>query len=202
MNPQSSIEFWFDFSSNYCYPAVMRVESLAQQQNIEVQWRPFLLGPVFKAIGWQGLPLFVHEAKGRYVWRDMERRCQRQGLTFIKPSQFPRRAVLPLRIATVGVGQPWMGEFCRRVMLAEFAHDREIDREDEMRAVLQDLNLPADDLLAAAITDANKQALRTRTEEAVARGIFGAPTIFVGEEMFWGDDRLEDALEWAAHADD
>lgn len=198
MGGRGALEIWFDFASNYCYPTLMRVEALAGAHGVDLRWRPFLLGPVFRAMGWEGSPLFAHEAKGRYVWRDMERRCRLHGLPFRRPSVFPRRSLLPMRIATLGVEQPWMGAFCRGVMLANFVHDREIDSEDALRALLEDLALPVSELLAAATADANKAALRVRTEEAMARGIFGAPMLLAGDEMFWGDDRLEEAVAWAA----
>ncbi len=197
MHDTRAIEFWFDFASNYCHPAVMRIEALAASHGVRVHWRPFLLGPVFKAIGVPPAPLFTHEAKGRHVWRDMERRCAKHGIPFRRPGVFPKRALLPMRIATLGVDAPWMGDFCRAVMLASFAHDCDIDEASTMRALLGDLSLPADALLEAATTQANKDALRARTADALARGVFGAPTVFVAGEMFWGDDRLEDALEWA-----
>ena len=196
---RQALEFWFDFSSNYCYPAVMRIEALARARGVALHWRPFLLGPVFTALGWNGSPLFQHEAKGRYVWRDMERRCRRYGLPFTRPSAFPRRTLLPMRIATLGAQAPWIGDFCRGVMLAGFAEDRDTDNVPAMHALLTSLHLPADGLIHAALDDGNKAALRARTDEALARGVFGAPTCFVGDELFWGDDRLDDALEWARH---
>lgn len=198
----AALEFWFDFASNYCYPALMRVEALAAAQDVVVHWRPFLLGPVFRAMGRGEAPLFEHPAKGRYVWRDMERRCRLHGLPFRRPSVFPRRALLPMRIATLGVGQAWMGAFCRRAMHAAFALDREIDEDGAMRELLGDLGLPADRLIAAATDAGNKSALRARTDQALARGIFGAPMLLVGGEMFWGDDRLEEAVAWAARGGD
>lgn len=202
MSERGVLEVWFDFASNYCYPAVMRVEAMAGARGVDLRWRPFLLGPVFRAMGWDGSPLFAHEAKGRYVWRDMERRCRLHGLPFRRPGVFPRRSLLPMRIATLGVEQPWVGAFCRGVMQANFVHDREIDSDEAMRVLLTELGLPADGLLAAATTDANKAALRFRTDEARARGIFGAPMLLAGGEMFWGDDRLEEAVAWAADGGD
>ncbi|MGJ4804157.1 2-hydroxychromene-2-carboxylate isomerase [Luteimonas sp. SDU82] len=198
MRTRGVLECWFDFASNYSYPAVMRVEALTAARGVALRWRPFLLGPVFKAMGREDSPLFAYEAKGRYVWRDMERRCRLHGLAFRRPGVFPRRALLPMRIATLGVEQPWIGAFCRGAMRLNFVHDREIDDADAMRALLAELALPADELLAAAMADANKAALRARTDEALARGIFGAPMLLADGEMFWGDDRLEEAVAWAA----
>jgi 2-hydroxychromene-2-carboxylate isomerase len=201
MHPRPRLEFWFDFSSNYCYPAIMRIEALAASQGVALQWRPFLLGPVFEALGWRGSPLFQHQAKGRYVWRDMERRCRGYGLPFTRPAVFPRRTLLPMRIATLGAQAPWIGDFCRGVMHMAFAEDRDTDSPAAMHALLLTLQLPAEALIEAALGEDNKVALRARTEEALARGVFGAPACFVGDELFWGDDRLDDALAWARHGD-
>ena len=202
MDPRPRIEFWFDFTSTYSYPAAMRVEALAAAHAVEVDWRPFLLGPVFRRIGWDGPPLFVHQAKGDYVWRDMARRCRLHGLPFRRPPVFPLPSLRPLRVATVGVGQPWLGEFSRQVMHAGFAKGRAIDSDEVLRPILSGLGLDPDAVLADAASDANKAALRARTDEAAARGIFGAPMVFVGREMFWGDDRLEDAMAWATGGGD
>jgi 2-hydroxychromene-2-carboxylate isomerase len=200
--PPRTVELWFDFASNYCYPTLMRIEPMAREHGLAIDWRPFLLGPVFQAMGWAGPPLFLHEAKGRYVWRDMERRCARFGLPFARPSAFPRHTVLALRIATLAADAPWMAAYCRAVAQASFAHDRDIGREEVLRDILAGLGQDADAVVAAATTQPVKDALRARTDEAMARGVFGAPTLFVDDEMFWGDDRVEDALEWAAGAGD
>jgi 2-hydroxychromene-2-carboxylate isomerase len=196
MSSPRAIEFWFDFTSIYCYPAVMRIETLAKAHHRELIWRPFLLGPVLKSMGWSAPPLLIHEAKGHYTWRDIERRCAANGLAFKRPAEFPLRSLLPLRIATLGRDAAWIGGFCRRVMHAAYVEDREIHSIEAMTGVLTDMQLPASEILEQAAADANKEKLRASTEEAVARGIFGAPSFFVGEEMFWGDDRLDDAMAW------
>jgi len=202
MQQRPRIGIWFDYSSLYSYPAVMRVEALADAHGVDVDWRPFLLGPVFRRIGWSGPPLFVHEAKGDYSWRDIERRCRLHGLRFQRPPVFPLPSLRPLRVATVGVGQPWLGEFSRQVMHAGFAKGRAIDSDEVLRPILSGLGLDPDAVLADAASDATRAALRARTDEARERGVFGAPMVFVGREMFWGDDRLEDAMAWASGGGD
>lgn len=197
MSNDPRIEFWFDFGSNYSYLSTMRIEALAAARGVRVLWKPFLLGPVFKSFGWSSSPFVVQKEKGAYVWRDMQRLCGKYGLPWTQPGAFPRRALLPLRVALVGAGEPWIGAFCRRIMQANFVDDREIDDAALVAGVLDALSLDAPALLAAANTEQNKLALRVQGDEAVRRGIFGAPMFFVGEEMFWGNDRLEDALDWA-----
>lgn len=195
------LEVWFDFGSNYSYLAVMRAEALARDKSVRIHWKPFLLGPIFKALGRPGSPFLVQKEKGAYVWRDMERLCARYGLPAWKmPSDFPRLGVLPSRVVLAGRDQPWLGEFCRRVMDRNFAQDRDINAPESLAPILTGLGLDADALLAAAQTDAVKESLRAQTDRALSLGIFGAPTFFAGPEMFWGNDRLEEALEWASKA--
>jgi 2-hydroxychromene-2-carboxylate isomerase len=188
------IEFWFDFGSNYSYLSVMRVVS----RGIDVVWRPFLLGPIFQSFGWNNSPFVLQKEKGEYVWRDMARQCTKYGIPWRMPTEFPRLGVLPLRIMLVAEGQPWAGEFARRVMLRNFHLDRDIQSNEAMTSVLVDLGLPAAEILAAATSDTIKARLREQTETAKARKIFGAPTFFAWGEMFWGNDRLDDALSCAS----
>lgn len=195
-----TIECWFEFGSNYSYLSLMRVEALALDAGVALRYQPFLLGPIFRELGWQSSPFAEQKEKGEYVWRDMARRAAKYGVPFRRPSAFPRRALLPMRVALVGADQAWMGEYCRRIMLQNWAHDREID---DAAVVLEALRGLVDDpqaVLAAARTEQAREALRAQTAKARALGIFGAPTFIVDGEMFWGDDRLEDALDYARRA--
>ena len=192
------IAIWFDFASNYSYLSAMRVEQLARERGVGVSWRPFLLGPVFKSLGMDNSPFVTQQRKGAYVWTDMERQCRKYQLGWTKPSTFPRRSILPARIATLADGQPWQGEFIRRVMALNFVGDHDIEDHAALGEILASLGQDGPATIAAAETDAIKQQLRARTEEAQHKGIFGAPTFFVGDERFWGNDRLDDALDLAA----
>ena len=192
------IEIWFDFASNYSYLSAMRIEELARARGVRVAWRPFLLGPVFKSLGMDTSPFVVQKQKGAYVWTDMERQCRKYGLGWTRPSTFPRRSILPARIATLADGQPWQAEFIRRVMCLNFVDDRDIEDHAALADILAALGQDGPAILAKAETDEIKQRLRARTEEAQQRGIFGGPMFFVGAEMFWGNDRLDDALDLAA----
>jgi 2-hydroxychromene-2-carboxylate isomerase len=192
------LELWFEFGSNYSYLAVMRIDQLARQYGVPIAWKPFLLGPIFKSFGWSTSPFLLQKEKGEYVWRDMARQCEKYGLAWTRPTTFPRRAILPMRVALLGADQPWISDYGQRMMRINFAEDRDIDTPQVVGEVLAALRLPASDLLSAAQSEDNKLRLREQTEEARRRGIFGAPTFFVGSEMFWGNDRLEDALRFAA----
>jgi 2-hydroxychromene-2-carboxylate isomerase len=194
------VEFWFEFASNYSYLSVMRIEDEARRCGVRIVWKPFLLGPIFRELGLIPSPFVQQGRKGAYMQQDMARQCDRYGLaSWAMPSVFPRRSLLAARVALLGANRSWIGAFSRKVMELNFAHDREIDTPDQLAPILAALDLPAGDLLALAQTDSIKALLRQQTTEASARGIFGAPTFFVDDEMFWGNDRLEDAFLFARH---
>jgi len=192
------IEFWFEFASNYSYLSVMRIEQEAARAGVKIEWRPFLLGPIFQSFGWSTSPFVLQPWKTEYVWRDMERQCRKYGLAWRRPSTFPRASLLPARVALRGAGQAWMPEFCRRMMQLNFAADRDIAGAACVAEVLGQLGLPAEPIIDDAQSEANKLGLRRQTETARAKGIFGAPSFVVGGDLFWGNDRLEDALAAAA----
>jgi 2-hydroxychromene-2-carboxylate isomerase len=193
------IEFWFEFGSNYSYLSVMRIEEEARRHGVRIAWKPFLLGPIFRALGMENSPFVLQKEKGAYVQQDMARLCGKYGLApWVKPSVFPRLGVLPLRIALLGVDEPWIGAFCRKVMELNFVRDQDINQPEQMVPIVAELGLSALDLTERAQAEPIKTRLRDQTEQARAKGIFGAPTFFVGTEMFWGNDRLDDALLFAA----
>ena len=193
----AAIEIWFEFASNYSYLSVMRIEQQTARCGVAIQWRPFLLGPIFKSFGWSTSPFVEQTWKTEYVWRDMERECLKYGLAWNRPTSFPRSSLLPARVALIGAQKPWMGEYCRRVMQMNFVSDRDIDSAVCVGEVLASLGLQPQEILDEAQADANKLQLRRQTDLAKTKGIFGAPTFFVGEEMFWGNDRLDDALAYS-----
>jgi 2-hydroxychromene-2-carboxylate isomerase len=195
--PRKEIEFWFEFGSNYSYLSVMRIEALASRARLSILWRPFLLGPIFKSLGWETSPFILQPAKGAYMWKDMHRQCDKYALAWTRPSTFPRPALLAARVALRGATRPWIGEFCRQIMLRNFVADRDIDTAQSVGDILATLALPVDEILREAQAEPNKLRLREQTETAARRGVFGAPTFFVRDEMFWGNDRLEDAIAFA-----
>jgi len=191
------MQMWFDFASPYSYLAIERVDTLAEAAGVVVDLRPFLLGPIFQAQGWNDSPFRLFPGKGAYMMRDIARLADKYGVTYNRPRLFPRMSVLPARIALLGQDEPWGRDFCVAVFRANFQHDLDIQAEDVVHQVLKDLSLDADVLIERAKTEAAKEALRRQVDRARNLGLFGAPTFFVGDEMFWGNDRLEDALEWA-----
>ena len=195
----ATLEFWYEFASTYSYLSAMRIEPLANEAGVRIVWRPFLLGPIFAAQGWTTSPFNLYPAKGRYMWRDMEREAAELRLPCRQPKPFPQNSLLAARVAILGEDEAWGPAFVRAVYLAEFGEGRSIEDSGTIGAILDDLGLDAGATLAAAGTDANKARLRARGEEARERGIFGAPSFVASDgELFWGNDRLEKALAWAA----
>jgi len=194
-----AIEFWFEFASNYSYLSAMRIADAARRAGVRIIWKPFLLGPILRALGMENSPFVLQIEKGTYVWRDMARECRKYGLSaWSMPSVFPRLSVLPARVALIGAGEDWIDPFCRNVFELNFVKDRDINDPVAIAGILTSLGLDASDLLERAQAEPVKSDLRKQTDEARARGIFGAPTFFVGEEMYWGNDRLDDALQHAS----
>jgi 2-hydroxychromene-2-carboxylate isomerase len=193
-----TLDFWFDFASTYSYPAAMRIRTLALDAGVAVNFRPFLLGPIFKVQGWTNSPFNLYPDKGRHMWRDLERTCADIALPFHRPDPFPQNSLLAARIALVGLGAEWGEQFCVDVFRVQFGEGRRIDDPAIMKDILTALAVPPQAVFAAAQSDTNKMRLRQQTEEAQRRGLFGAPTFTTADgELFWGNDRLERALLWA-----
>ncbi len=191
------IGLWFEFASTYSYLTVARAEDALREASVEYEWKPFLLGPIFQAKGLNDSPFNLDPIKGAYMWRDMERRAARYGLPFGRPSIFPMNGLRAARIMTAAVREPWAGAFARAVFAAQFGRGDDISRERVLVEAVRSCGADPDHWLARAQSDATKAELRDRTTEAKSLGVFGAPSFTVGAELFWGDDRLEDAIAWA-----
>jgi 2-hydroxychromene-2-carboxylate isomerase len=190
------LQFWFDFASTYSYPAAMRIERLAHERAVPVSWNAFLLGRIFRAQGWSDSPFNLYPVKGRYMWRDLERICEAQHLPFRRPSEFPRNGLLAARIACRFSKETWTPAFVRAVYHANFAENQNIADRPVIADCLRSVNQDAETVLNAAGSAETKTMLREQTERAVDLGIFGAPSFITGQELFWGNDRLEQALMW------
>jgi 2-hydroxychromene-2-carboxylate isomerase len=194
----AEIEFWYEFGSTYSYPAAMRIERLAADARVALRWRPFLLGPILKQQGLNDSPFNIFAAKGRYMWRDLARICQTEGLDLtLPPLRFPQNGLKAARLALIGALEGWTPAFTRAVFLANFAEQKDISDDATLSTILSALGVDAGAAFAASSTPENKDALKRQTEEAAARGLFGAPSFTIGDELFWGNDRLEAALAFA-----
>lgn len=197
-----TLDFWYEFASTYSYPAAMRIEAAANAAGVDIRWRPFLLGPIFKAYGWTDSPFNIFAAKGRYMWRDLTRICEDTDIPLrLPPVRFPQNGLKAARLALAGEKEGWTPAFTRAVFTANFAGQKDISEDATLGAILDALGVDVEAALAVANTPENKDALRRQTEEAASRGLFGAPSFTIGDELFWGNDRLEAALDWAkAHS--
>ncbi len=194
-----SLEFWYEFASTYSYLSAMRIEEMAAAAEIEVRWRPFLLGPIFAAQGWNSSPFNLFPAKGRYMWRDMEREGARFGLPVKRPDPFPQNSLVAARVALLGAEHPWGPTFTKAVYAQEFGEGRSVAEPAAVAGILKGIGLDGEAILKTASAEPNKTRLKAVTEEARSRGLFGAPTFLTDDgEMFWGNDRLEQAIAWAA----
>lgn len=192
------IEFWHELASTYSYLSALRIEPLAEAAGCDVVWRPFLLGPIFKAQGWATSPFNLYPAKGRYMVRDIERIAAARGRTFRLPATFPAASLLASRLV-IAAEEAVRPAVTKAIYVAEFEAGADIADRPMLETVLGDCRFDATAMLARADSAEVKAELRANTETAMTRGLFGAPTFVTADgELFWGDDRLEQALAWAA----
>lgn len=195
------ITFWYEFASTYSYPAAMRIERLAAEAGVAVAWRPFLVGPLFhEQQGLTDSPFNSFPVKGAYMWRDLERVCDLEGLPLVRPSQFPRNGLQAARIAIVGLEDGWTPAFSQAVYQANFVDDQDISDPAVLAPLIASVGAGPEHVLAAAASDPVKARLKDHVAEARRLGVFGAPSFVTADgELFWGNDRLEQALDWAVH---
>ena len=194
------VDFWYEFASTYSYPAAMRVEALAAARGVALNWRPFLLGPIFARRGMTDSPFNLDVAKGRYMWSDLARICARRGLPFRRPDPFPQNSLLACRVA-LALDDTLRPEFSRAVFSAEFGAGASIAAPTVIAAILEAMGLGAAEILERAGTAIVKDRLRGETALAESLGIFGAPNLIAADgEIFWGDDRIEQGFDWALAA--
>lgn len=193
----SRIEIWFEFASTYSYLTVMRAERALAAAGLEPVWKPFLLGPLLRERGFPTSPFVLEPVRGSYMWRDVERRAHLHGLSFRRPTRFPANGLNAARLMTAARPEIWAGDFARAVMAAAFQRDLDISEKATLAAILNDLEVNADEWLRRSEAPETKSELRRTTELARELGMFGAPNFRIGDEIFWGDDRLEEAILWA-----
>ncbi|MEM7753843.1 MAG: 2-hydroxychromene-2-carboxylate isomerase [Paracoccaceae bacterium] len=195
------LEIWVEFASTYSYLTVSRAEAVLREACVPFFWHPFLLGPIFRDKGLESSPFVLDPVKGSYMWRDIERRAARLGLPFVRPKVFPANGLVAARIMTAALDQPWCGAFARAVFSAQFARGADISDAFVLAEALAACGAEPAYWLERAGQDETKARLRTATDQARDLGILGAPSFLVGDEVFWGDDRLGDAVAWALEAD-
>lgn len=190
------IEFWYEFASGYSHITANRIEELAISNNIEIIWKPFLLGPIFKSQGWDTSPFNIYKLKGKYMWKDLERQCVKYKIRYKRPSVFPRLSLLATRVALITLEQGWCAEFTKRVFAANYIHDLDISDNQIISSIIKDSGRNGKEIIKLSQLPENKLKLRKQVDEAMTKNIFGAPSFIVNGELFWGNDRLEEAIEY------
>jgi 2-hydroxychromene-2-carboxylate isomerase len=191
----SQLEFFFDYGSPFSYLADTQLAALAQRTGARVVYRPMLLGAILKETG-NASPMTV-PAKGRYMSVELQRWARRYGVPFAANKFFPINTMRLMRGAVAAQQTGCFAEYHRAIYPAFWVDSANLGEPEVIRSVLVKAGLNADLMLARMEEPEVKAQLRLNTEEAVRRGVFGAPTFFVGEELFWGNDRLtfvEEAL--------
>ncbi len=187
---ERELEFFFDVGSPYSYLAATQLDDLRRRTGAAIRWRPFLLGGVFKATG-NEMPARV-PAKARWMLGDLHRWAAHYGVPFKMSTRFPINSLLPQRVlvAATLADEAAVEPLAMALYSAYWVEDRDVSDPVVIGEVAAGADLDGAALLQAAGAQPTKDALRAATEEAVERGAFGAPTLFVGQEMFWGNDRL------------
>ena len=194
----ASVEFWYEFASTYSYPAALRVAALAEDRGVALIWRPFLLGPIFMAQGWRDSPFNIYPAKGRYMWRDLERTCEAMGVPLKRPDPFPQPSLLAARVALTLRGDALVN-FSRLVFASEFGKGLPIADRATLGPLLAACGVDPATAFERAQSEANKAHLKAECARAAEIGVIGAPCLVTEDgEVFWGNDRLEQGLDWAA----
>lgn len=190
------IDFYFDFSSPYGYLAAEKIDALAAKYSRTVNWRPILLGAVFKMNGMQpltGIPL-----KGSYAKHDMLRSARMHGVKFKLPGKFPINTVAPCRaFYWLATRDPTLARnFAQAVYRAYFTEDRDVSSVEVTANVAARLGVDKAAVLQALEDPAVKERAKNEVDGAIERGVFGSPYIVIDGEPFWGADRLEQVERW------
>jgi len=193
--PADPIDFWFTMGSTYTYLSVMRIGELEQSSGIRFRWRPFHLLVILQEM--KHVPFADKPAKSAYMWRDIERRAAMYGLPVSLPVPYPaKQSIMANLVATVGMRQGWGVDFVRAAYRRWFQLGQETGSEPNISESLRDIGQEPQSVLALANAADAASALTEETNVARELGIFGSPTFVVGHELFWGDDRLDDAIGW------
>jgi 2-hydroxychromene-2-carboxylate isomerase len=194
-----ALDFFFFYGSIYTYLAVMRIEELAASAGLTVRWRPFNLREILVE---QNNTAFIRNPiRMNYSWRDVERRAARHGIEFRRQPPYPVDPdLLALRVGVVAAAEGWCADYTRATYRAWFLEHKAPGVGQNVEHVLTGLNKPVEAILTKAAAAETRERLAKETQAAREVGIFGSPNVVVGTELFWGDDRLEDAIDHALRA--
>jgi 2-hydroxychromene-2-carboxylate isomerase len=198
MDPGSTISFWFTMGSTYTYLTVMRLPELEEATGIPFRWRPFHLLTILQEMN--HVPFADKPAKSAYMWRDIARRAQMYGIPVRVPAPYPaKRSIAANQVALLGFAEGWGKEFVRAAYRRWFILGEETGSEPNLSESLKEIGQSPERVLQLAEQDEISRLLQSETTAARALGIFGSPTFSIEHEIFWGDDRLDDAVAWYRH---
>ena len=192
----ATIDFWYSIGSTYSYLSVMRLPDLAKAAEVEFRWRPFDVRHIM--FEQNNIPFRNKPVKTAYMWRDIERRAENYGLRPLVPVPYPlRELVFANQVAILGTEEGWAEDYTRATYRRWFEAGQPPGEEPNLSQSLAEIGKDPDRVTQAARSDRVAKALERVTAEAMGLGIFGSPTFAVGSEIFWGDDRIDDAIAWA-----
>lgn len=191
----AQIDFWFTMGSTYSFLSVMRLGEIEKSSGVSFRWRPFHLLVILQEMN--HVPFADKPTKSAYMWRDIERRAAMYGIPARLPAPYPaKHSVVANLVAAVGMREGWGADFVRAAYRRWFQLGQETGSEPNLSDSLRDVGQEPERVLKLAAGDEAKALLSAETDAARALGIFGSPTFTVGRELFWGDDRLDDAIGW------
>lgn len=194
-----TVEFWYSLTSPYSYLAAMRLDGVAEKSGVRIIWRPVVMPPIFKHLGWKVNPFADFPVKFKYAIRDVSREAERNALTFHKPEVFPQNPFPATKVALVAFKNGFGEEFSKIAYLENFQNRKDISNKDTLLWILEKFfcDGEAGDVLEESFSPEIDKELDKQVKRAIKLGIFGVPTFVVGTELFWGNDRMERAFEWA-----
>jgi 2-hydroxychromene-2-carboxylate isomerase len=190
------LDFFFSVASTYTYLTVNRADEVAAREGVKLHWRPFNVRAIM--IEQNNRPFVGKPVKMRYMWRDLERRAMRHGIAFKSIPPYPVDPdLLANRVSSLAAHEGWCPEYVRATYRDWFLEGKIAGEERNVRSVLAALGKDPEGTIARANGDENRSRFDAETDMARSLGIFGSPTFAWNGELFWGDDRLEEAIEWA-----
>lgn len=189
------LDLFFFYGSTYTYLTVMRIEKVAADAGVEVRWRPFNVREIM--LEQNNIPFRDKPVKMSYMWRDVERRARRYGIPFNGIPTYPvDPESLANRVGVIAAIEGWCPEYTKATYRAWFLEDKPPGEPEHLRSILSSLGKDPEIIIPRADSQEIREAYASETDTARKMGIFGSPTFAAGDEIFWGDDRFEDALEW------
>ena len=189
------IDFWFSVGSTYTYLSVMRLAEVERSRGVAFRWRPFSVRQIM--VEMDNIPFRTKPVKAAYMWRDIERRAAMYGLPARVPAPYPlAQWDVANRVAVLGAAEGWVADYARATYRRWFAQGLEAGSEPNLSDSLREIGQDPVRVLEQASGPEIGEAYEAATDEARELGIFGSPTFVVGRELFWGDDRLDDAVAW------